>query len=75
MPDKITVTASTGPVSVMTATVFQNLKSMFVDVARQVVTIVYTDSAGQTKTVEFDLYPVATVTYTVSSHLATIAMS
>lgn len=71
MPDQITATGSTGPTSVVSARVFSAPKGINFNLAGQVLTII--DSAG--KIIDLDLYSVATVTYTVASHLATISIT
>ena len=71
MPDQITVTGSTGPTVVNTAKVFSGVKGVNVQLDRQVVSL--TQANGTV--LDFDLNPIATVTYTIASHVATIALS
>jgi len=71
MPDQITVTGSTGPTSVVTARAFPGVKNINFNLAAQVLSI--TDATG--RIIDIDLYGVATVTYTVASHLATVSVS
>ena len=67
----VTVTAKTGPASTVTSKAYNNAKSLAFDFAKQTATIV--DDGGVVKT--FDLYDVATITYTVASHVGTVALS
>ncbi len=70
MSNTATVTAQLGPDKTATALVFNNLTRIVFDVERQVLSVI----VGE-KVTDFDLYDVATVTYTISSHTATIAVS
>ncbi len=71
MPNQATVTAKSGPNIAATATVFSGLVALNVDFAAQILTIVMPGNLITT----FDLYGVATVTYTIASHQATLAFS
>jgi hypothetical protein len=72
--DNITVTGTLGAGVATTSLLFENVVSLLFDIRRQVLSIVYTD--GNTdKTVDFDLYLVATVTYSVATHVATVVAS
>ena len=69
--DKVTVTAKVGPATTETSQVFNNVSKLTVDTAAQVVTLEY----GNSQKSEFDLFGIATVTYTIASHVATVAFS
>lgn len=71
MPDAITVTGSTGPAVVMTTKTFTGVKRVDVELDRQVVHLTLVDG----RILDFDLNPIATVTYTIASHVATISMT
>jgi hypothetical protein len=70
MADQITVTSKTGPAIAVTAAVLTNVTDIQFKLDRQVLQIT---TNGQIK--EFDLYLIATVTYTISSHVATVTVS
>lgn len=74
MPDKITITGTLGPDIDTTSLVFNNVQRLLFDVARQVLSITYLDGNTE-KTADFDLYLVATVTYTIATHVATVVAS
>lgn len=63
MPDKVTVTGTTGPAITSTAQVFNNLNQLNFDFAGKTVTIFAT---GQGPVV-YDLYATDTVTVTISA--------
>lgn len=71
MPDNITVTAKTGPAVTVTSKVFTGVKKVEFDLVAQVLKV--TDADG--KIFDFDLYGTTTVTYSVTAHVATIAVS
>jgi hypothetical protein len=71
MPNKITVTGSIGPGNTLTAQVFNNVTDLDFDLAEQDLKIV---SDGG-KTTHVDLYTIATVTYTIAAHVATVTIS
>ncbi len=71
MPNKITVTAASGPAVTSTATVINNVTNLNFNVAGGVLSITH-DADIVT---DYDLYGIATVTYTVASHLATVTVS
>lgn len=74
MPDKITVTGTLGADVDTTSLVFNNVKRLLFDVDRQVLSITYLN--GNTdKTADFDLFLVATVTYSIATHVATVVAS
>lgn len=75
MPDNITVTGQTGPGLTVTSLVFNNIRELNFQIARSVLEIVYDDPVGNTKTTHFDLYTIVTVTYTISTHVATVTVS
>ncbi len=72
MPNNnITVTSVAGVAQAVTATVFNNVKGLNFDFVHEVLFI---DTGN--KVVEVSLSPpIATVTYTVSSNVATVAVS
>lgn len=67
----ITVTSKTGPGSTVTSQVFSNVLAVNFNIAAQVVTVV----DGNNTPHDFDLFGTTTITYTVSSHVGTIAIS
>lgn len=71
MPNTATVTAKSGPNIAATAQVFNDLSSVAFNVGAQTLVIVQTGN----RVTHFDLFGVATVTYTISSHSATITVS
>jgi hypothetical protein len=71
MPNQVTVTGKTGPGSTATAQLFTDLTNVNVDFSKQTLTVVQTGNRITT----FDLYGIATVTYTIASHVATLAFS
>lgn len=70
MPDNITITSVIGPGLAITAAAFQGIKSVTFDLERQVLTV-YTGL----KTLDVSLSSITTVTYTISSGVATIVVS
>lgn len=67
----VTVTAKSGPAVTLTAGVFTNARSLSFDFSEQTVTVV--DDGGGIHC--FDLFGVATITYTISGHVGTVALS
>lgn len=74
MPDKITITGTLGPDIDVTSLIFNNVTELNFLIDRQVLEIKY-NVQNTIKTVHFDLYTIATVTYTISSHVATVVAS
>lgn len=72
MANKVTITALTGPGEQVTAHVFEPLRSIKFDMEAQIVEVVY---GADYLIRQFELYDVTTVTYSISSHVATIAVS
>ena len=70
MPDNVTVTAKTGPGTTATARLFSPAQGFSVNLAGQVLSV-----QAEGRNWDFDLYGVATVTYTIASHVGTIAFS
>lgn len=70
MPNNVTVTAKLGPAQQATAMLYNDVTDVNIQLGNQVLRI----SHGGTIT-DFDLFGVATVTYTIASHIATIAFS
>lgn len=74
--NKITVTGNLGPGISETSVVYNNVSSVNFQIDRQVVQIYYLEDSSQNQRhVEFNLYGTTTVTYSISGHIATIAMS
>lgn len=71
MPDNITVTAKTGPAVTATSRVFTGVKKVEFDLEKQVLHVTDSDN----RVWDYDLYGSTTVTYTVASHIATVAVS
>ncbi len=71
MADQITVTAKIGEAVQATTTVITDLLSVNFDVKSQVLRITKLNGV----VIDYDLNGIATVTYTVASHVATIAVS
>lgn len=70
MPNTATVTGVIGPAMTVTSLVLTNVTDIDFNLAAQTVTI----TCDQGKPC-FDLYGTTTVTYSVSSHIATVAIS
>ncbi len=66
----ITVTGQLGPGFTITSKTFRNVSSINFDIGKSVLTIGYDNVFA-----EFDLYTIATVTYTISSHVGTVTVS
>lgn len=73
MSNNITVTGKTGPGITETSKVYSDVNWFKVDYTVNVITINY--GLVNAKTAEVDLYGIATFTYTISSHSATVAVS
>lgn len=70
MGSQVTVTGKSGPGLTVTAVVLTNVSSLVFNLNAQVLKV-FCDQ-GQP---EFDLYNTSTVTYTISSRVATVAVS
>lgn len=73
MPNAITVTGKTGPGLTETAIVYNNITDLDFNLGSNVLTI--THGLVNSRKTEVDLYSIATITYTVSAHVATVAVS
>jgi len=72
--DTVTVTGQIGPGLTVTSLVLSNVTSISFLIASNVLRVV--NVVGNTpKTTDFDLRTIATVTYSISSHIATITVS
>jgi hypothetical protein len=71
MPNNITVTSKTGPALTVTAQVISNVRDIEFRLVDQVLKVTDINS----KISHFDLYGTTTVTYSVTTHVATVAVS
>ncbi len=69
-----TVTALAGPSKQSTASVFTGLRSIAVDVRREVISL-YQGEPGSAPVKEFDLHGVTTITDTITSGVHAIVIS
>jgi hypothetical protein len=72
MPDLVTIAGVVGPGDTQPSKQFSDVVDIDINLAKQVLTLFR--SGGQ-REIYLDLFGIATVTYTVSSHLATISFS
>ena len=71
-----TVTGTYGTGDTATAIAFANVQNLQFDLQRGMIYISYIPAGGtMRKNVEFELDDIATITYTVSSNVATITIS
>lgn len=75
MPNKITVTGTLGPALAVTSLVFNNVQALDFKLVKGILEITYEDPIGNTRITNFDLTLVTTVTYTISSGIATVVAS
>lgn len=68
----ITVTGKVGPEVTLTAKAFEDVKELKFDLVRQVLEIT---CGSPTRIIHIDLYTIATVTYTIATRVATVAVS
>ena len=66
----VTITGKTGPGLTVTSQVLRNVSSLSFDFAKQTLTLGAEDVPRV-----FDLYEIATITYTIGSHVATVTVS
>lgn len=71
-PAKLTITSTTGPGQTVTASVFTDVVDLEVDFVKNTVKVTRAGSAG---IIYFDYSAIATITWTASGGLSTIAMS
>jgi hypothetical protein len=69
-----TVTALAGPSKQSTAAVFTGLRSITVDVKREVISL-YAGEAGSAPVKEFDLHGITTITDTIAAGVHTLVIS
>lgn len=70
--DLVTVAGVTGPGLTLASRQFSDVSSIHVDFDKQVLTLTRKGGAGP---LEVDLFGITTVTYTISSHVATVSMT
>lgn len=75
MPNNITVTSTTGPGLSLTSQLFNNVTNLNFDYLAGVLTITWNDPLQGSKKTAVSLSSITTVTYTISSGIATVVAS
>lgn len=70
-----TVTAKTGPAKQVTAVSITGLKSISIDIQREVIQLFTTAAGDNAPAKEFDLYGVTTITDTIAGGVHTLVIS
>lgn len=73
--NNVTITGKLGPGITTTALVLNNVRSITFDYDENTLTVSYVDASGAPKIQSWDLYGIATVTYSITSHIATVVAS